>query len=492
MTTLTLRTRFALTVAIVAALATTTAAALSYQSIHDRLDRAVDDSVRAGAVRTAARVVRDQRFSGRPIGRDANPRGGGRGNGNPGYVALQHVDRGDVGLAELSEELLIIQLIDRSGTRIQVGGQVALPIRDSDTVIFASRAAEPPPEPVPGTPVDFGLSTLRTVRIDGSRYRIATLPVPGFGGVQAGRNVEETSEVLEDLLRRLAILVGLTSLTAAAVGWMLARKATQRLQSLTSVATAIADTGDLRTSTKVASGGSDETAQLAAAFDRMISALATSREQQHRLVQDASHELRTPLTSLRTNLEVLPKFNRLSPDDQGRLVSDVRLEVEELVLLVDELVDHATEARGDQAAEDLMLREVAQRCIDRVTRRTLRTINLHADESVVRVPPGSAERAILNLLNNAVKFSPQGSVIDVNITNGSTTVTDQGKGIAPEDLTRVFDRFYRATDKHELPGSGLGLSIVAETAHRWGGTVSAANVEPHGAAVSVSFPIARP
>ncbi len=461
---MTLRSRFALTVALVATLATLIAALLSYRSTEVRLDRAVNQSLVSGIDRQIERITHrsprarrndELRF---PGARD--PRGI---NDGPG----------------LSEELLALQLLDQEGNIVQAVGPIELPIDDADREL----AATPENSRTPKT-------RLRTVKIGSDRYRIATKAIPGFGGIQAARNVEENAAVLSELLKQLAFLVVATSTAAAIAGWMMARTATKSLRALTVTASTIADTGDLSHRVGTSTQGNDEASKLASAFDRMTSALATSRDQQKRLVQDASHELRTPLTSLRTNLAVLPKLDRLSVEDRERLVNDVRSEVEELVVLVDELVDHATQARGDEAPEIVFLADVARSCVARVTRRTGREINIESDQSAVLVPPSSIERAILNLINNAVKFAPAGSTITVTIAQGTTTVTDQGTGIAPEDLTRVFDRFYRAVDKQGLPGSGLGLSIVSDVAHRWGGSVRAQNAAPHGAAVSITLPLA--
>jgi two-component system, OmpR family, sensor histidine kinase MprB len=478
----TLRARFATTVALVAAIAAAVAAGLSYQSIRVRLDRAVTESVVAGATRQADRLIRGP--ARRP---DRDPRDVGRDlpGANPGFRPGRFEPPGSDRVPAppgSSEELLIVQWVDTSGKVVASFNQVELP-RDGQELNLVKK-----PKPAASSTLTMTRARVRTVTIGDNRYRMATVGVPGIGGVQAARNIDENSQVLNDLIQHLALLVLGTVLAAAFAGWMLARSATRRLQSLTATATTIAQTGTLSQSVSGVGKGRDETTQLANAFDKMISALATSRDQQQRLVEDASHELRTPLTSLRTNLAVLPKMDRLPQDDRDRLVSDVRSEVEELVILVEELVQHATEARGDDRPEQVSISETARLVIDRVQRRTGRTISLHADDSEVWVPPASLERALLNLINNATKFSPAGASIVVDIAAGSTTVTDHGTGISLADLPHIFDRFYRATDKRDLPGSGLGLAIVSEVATRWGGSVSARNVAPHGAAVTITLP----
>ena len=102
--------------------------------------------------------------------------------------------------------------------------------------------------------------------------------------------------------------------------------------------------------------------------------------------------------------------------------------------------------------------------------------------------PASLERAVTNLLDNAVKWSPPHGTVTVRLVEGTLAVTDQGPGIAPEDLPHVFERFYRSSEARTLPGSGLGLSIVHSVAERHGGTVTAGSAPGGGAAFWLWLP----
>ncbi len=106
----------------------------------------------------------------------------------------------------------------------------------------------------------------------------------------------------------------------------------------------------------------------------------------------------------------------------------------------------------------------------------------------VRAEPAALERAVVNILDNAVKFSPEGGTVDVRLTDGVLTVRDHGPGIAAEELPHVFDRFWRSPSARALPGSGLGLSIVARTVHQAGGTVSLTPGEGGGTTATVRLP----
>jgi two-component system, OmpR family, sensor histidine kinase MprB len=223
----------------------------------------------------------------------------------------------------------------------------------------------------------------------------------------------------------------------------------------------------------------------------MVSALAGSREQQKRLITDASHEMRTPLTSLRTNIELMEHFERLGPSDRHDILAAVQVDAGELTHLLTELVELATDqTSNNEEPEPLRLADLATDVIARASRRSGRQIALHATDPdlVVSGRPAMLERAISNLVENAVKYSPTGTPIDVNIDGGQLAVRDHGPGIPVEDQPFVFDRFYRATITRTEPGSGLGLAIVKQIVERHRGRVWAQNHPDGGAVVGFAIP----
>jgi two-component system sensor histidine kinase MprB len=219
----------------------------------------------------------------------------------------------------------------------------------------------------------------------------------------------------------------------------------------------------------------------------MLASLARSRQAQQQLVQDAGHELRTPLTSLRTNVSVMRRFDELSPASRERLLADVDSETRELSSLVDELVALATDQAAEEPSEVIALGEVAARVADRANRRWGREVSVVADGSTVLVRPQGLERALTNLVGNAVKFST--GPIEVRVTRGRVEVADRGPGIAAEDLGRLFDRFYRSAAARAMPGSGLGLAIVRDLAESHGGSVFARNRDGGGAVIGFVLPV---
>ena len=220
--------------------------------------------------------------------------------------------------------------------------------------------------------------------------------------------------------------------------------------------------------------GDDEVGRLAASFNTMLIALDTSREQQQRLVVDASHELRTPLTAVRTNIDFLGHATTLDAEQRAQLIAETRLELDELTNLVSEMVELATDVRSEEPVEPVPLAEVADDVAARFRRRTGNEIVVDADGAgVVEGRRAMLDRAVSNLVDNALKFSPDGAPVD-----GDRARHDAG-GRRPRPRHRT-PRTARGCSTastgppapRTLPGSGLGLSIVAQIAALHGGTVA--------------------
>jgi two-component system sensor histidine kinase MprB len=330
------------------------------------------------------------------------------------------------------------------------------------------------------------LTAVQNMTIEGEEYRVRTVGLPG-GALQIARPLDETNRVLDSLRTRMMLLVVGVTAAGAGAGFLIAGSVTASLRRLTSAAEAVESTGQL--DVDVSADGNDEVGRLGAAFKRMLDALARSKADQQRLVQDAGHELRTPLTSVRTNLDVLRRYPDLPPDQRRMVVDDLHAETEELVLLVEEVVSVASGGLDDDPLEPFSLGQVTRDLAARYERRTGREVRVEADESSVDAQLGAVQRAISNLLDNARKFDPSGGVIDVRVSNGTVEVMDRGPGIADGERDLVFERFHRAADARTLPGSGLGLSIVREVVERHHGSVRVASREGGGAVVGFTLPL---
>ncbi|WP_284740579.1 HAMP domain-containing sensor histidine kinase [Amycolatopsis sp. RTGN1] len=362
---------------------------------------------------------------------------------------------------------MVAQAIAPDGSVRPVGGRhVRLAVDDADRALAATGS--------------FGNRRYQDFTVAPDDYRVITVALGGDrGALQLGIDVDESRHVLGELAARITGVSALVLAGAALAGWLLARQITRRLVRLTQATEQVGD-GRLA-DVAVPVGGRDEVGRLATSFDRMLGRLADARADQERLVQDAAHELRTPLTSLRTNASVLRRFAELKPDARVRLLDDVDGEARELTHLIDELVELATRRYEAEEPTPVELGDVAERAADRVRRRSARAITVEADASALTGQPKALERAVSNLLENAVKFAPDGP-IEVVVRDGRVQVLDRGPGIGDEDAARVFDRFHRADGARGLPGSGLGLAIVREIALAHGGSVFA-EPRPGGGAV---------
>jgi signal transduction histidine kinase len=231
--------------------------------------------------------------------------------------------------------------------------------------------------------------------------------------------------------------------------------------------------------------------------------LANQREalrRQREFAADASHELRTPLTVIRASVEDLERHPRKSVATVGSALTDIRDEVDHLTSMVDDLL---LLARSDSGAVELErvpldLGDVASMGASALTRlASERDVQVMVDPIPAEVSgdPARLRQLVGILVDNAIRHAPAGSRVEVRVrTDGNDAVLvveDEGPGIRPEDLPRVFDRFYRAA---EAPGggTGLGLAIAAWIVERHGGRIAASNRESVGARFTVRLPLQRP
>jgi two-component system, OmpR family, sensor histidine kinase MprB len=323
---------------------------------------------------------------------------------------------------------------------------------------------------------------------EGVHLRVYTAQLEHGQAIQAAQSLDD----VDATLRHLATILVIVSLggifLAGALGYLVSRAAVTPVERLRRAAEQVASTRDL--SRRIAAGGNDELAALAASFNQMLEALQGSLDAQRQLVADASHELRTPLASMRTNVEVLVHSDLLTEDERDALLADVVDQLEELTDLVGDLIDLARDADHEQEPParvrlDLILADVAERT---AARNPSVAFKLELAPAWVRAVENRIERAVTNLLDNAVKWSPPGGEIEIRVAAGELVVRDHGPGIAQEDLPRVFDRFYRSASARGLPGSGLGLAIVRQVAESAGGSVTARNAPGGGALLVLSLP----
>jgi two-component system sensor histidine kinase MprB len=334
---------------------------------------------------------------------------------------------------------------------------------------------------------------LRDTRADGVHLRVLTVAVPG-GAIQLARSLRNVDSTLGRLRIVLALLCGAGTLLAAALGRIFGRQVIQPVSDLTAAAEHITQTEDL--ARRIHVPGDDEVGRMAQGFNTMLDTLEGSRRAlddsvhaQRQLVADASHELRTPVTALRTNIEVLLAGDALPDEDRRRLLEDVRTETEELSALITDVIELA---RGDEqsaAVEEVQLEALVAEAVHRASRRRpAATFTAELAPTVVEGVPERLGRAVDNLLDNAAKHSPDGTVVEIDLRDGVLTVRDHGPGIPAADRPHVFDRFYRGSGARGRPGSGLGLAIVRQVAETHGGTIAVDEAPGGGARFELRLP----
>jgi two-component system sensor histidine kinase MprB len=388
------------------------------------------------------------------------------------FPATREFGMGGFGLFDVFGPDSAFQAFNERGEVVAIlRGGPSLPIAEADLGVVGERLFVEP----------------RNVYVKDIHYRMITASYGDSFAIQIARDMSETDAIVSGLRLRLLGIGGLGVLLAALMGWLVAGRALKPVNELTAAAEHVASTQDFDAPIKV--DRDDEIGRLASSFNTMLKALGASRQQQRQLVTDASHELRTPLTSLRTNIEMLAKSDDMDGGEKQELLEDVTFELGELTELVSELVELATDARiAEEPVSRVDLADLVEQVAERARRRTGRTIEVIGEGGTVEGRPGMLERAVINLVDNAHKWSPPDLPIEVSVRGGTVEVIDHGPGIAEEDRVHVFDRFYRSATARSMPGSGLGLAIVKQVIDLHGGELWADETPGGGARVGFRIP----
>ncbi|HUB76972.1 MAG TPA: HAMP domain-containing sensor histidine kinase [Solirubrobacteraceae bacterium] len=326
------------------------------------------------------------------------------------------------------------------------------------------------------------------VRFAGAAARLYTMRLPSTsdGLVRVARPLTDANATLGGVRRLLILLTLGGALAAGLLGWLAASAVLRPVRALARTVREVSATRDL--TRRIPIVRRDELASLAGDFNAMLTALEDSQRTQQQLIADASHELRTPLTAHRANIELLARPDLPAEQRQHVLGTAIRT-IEELSSLVRDLIQAARDGRSLDARESLALEEIVAAAVERARHRApdLR-FESELEPATVSGARARLERAIDNVLENAIKWSAPGGTIEIRLADRTLSVRDHGPGIAETDLPHVFDRFYRAAAARSLPGSGLGLAIVKQTVEDHGGCARAENADDGGALLTLDFP----
>jgi two-component system, OmpR family, sensor histidine kinase MprB len=453
----TLRARIAAAAGLAVALAVLAAALAVYLGVRGQLRGEVDDSLRERS--GALTQLGGPGVPGRGIGAEGPP-----GEGPPGVLRLRPEPfGGPEGYA---------QLVLPDGRAVgRPGLEPRLPVDEEARAIA----------------MDGSGSRLDDMTVDGVHLRVLTQALPNGGALQVARPLDEVDRQLDRVLLVL-LFVGAGGIAlGAGLGALVARTALAPIDRFTRRTEQLATDPD--PSERMEVEGGEELERLARSFNSTLDALERSVEAQRQLVADASHELRTPISSLRANIQTLGEAERLPAAEREALRADIVAELDELTALVADVVELARGAAPGDLAGEVRLDEIVAAVAERARARSGGGVEfrVRAEPTVVQGDPARINRAVSNLVDNAVKWSPPGGEVELSLADGALTVRDHGPGFDDGDLPRVFERFYRADGARGLPGSGLGLAIVRQAAEAHGGSAEAANAPGGGALLRVSF-----
>jgi two-component system sensor histidine kinase MprB len=364
------------------------------------------------------------------------------------------------------------QFISRSGHSCQAGGGTRLPVDSSVKHVAAAGSG----------------SYLTDVSVSGHDLRTLVVGLAGRGALQVALPLDQVNKTLRDELLLLLVIAAGGIALAALLGILVARTALAPIARFTRRTESIAAGAKWLEHERVEVTGNDELARLARTFNATLDELERSVRAQRNLVADASHELRTPIASLRANLQLLRDESLLSSEDRAALRDDMIDELDELTALVSDVVELARGTKSAGEAGDVRLDAILTEAIERVRRRAPElSVQAKVEPTLIRGEGDRVARAVANLLDNAVKWSPPAGLIEIELRDGTLTVRDHGPGFNEADLPHVFDRFHRAREARSKPGSGLGLAIVRQAAEAHGGWVDGSNAPGGGAVLRISF-----
>jgi heavy metal sensor kinase len=360
------------------------------------------------------------------------------------------------------------------------------------------------PANVPYPKAQTGNSDIREEALPNeAKMVIAAIRYPVIQGsylVEVGTSLAGADRVISALLWTLAAgLLAIMSLTVLG-GWTLMNRALSPVRDITNAARDIT-TRDLRRRLPVPNTG-DEIADLSTVLNQMIGRLEESFENVSRFTADASHELRTPLTIIRGELEGIIAHARLHEEARTSL-GTLHEEVERMVMIVQRLFALSRLDMGEAQAERVKfdLARLAATTVDQmsllaeekgISLQCLTKGPVHVEGDRTRL-----KQIIVNLVDNAIKYTPDGGAVEVIVSSKNGTalveVRDNGPGIPESAIPHIFERFYRVDEVHsrDIEGAGLGLAIVRSIVTAHGGTVSVRNEPMAGCRITVSLPRAN-
>jgi signal transduction histidine kinase len=351
-----------------------------------------------------------------------------------------------------------------------------------------------------GTPLGFNVSA-ETPAANLRSDQVVRQPVYGEAGelrghLELSEGPAYGREIVDSVTGGWALAGSVAVMLAASAGWLVSRRISLPLMALNEVTTRMAH-GDLTTRANMAQR--DEFGALARSFNDMADRVEETIVALRRFVADAAHELHTPLTALRADLELASEAG--PPATRNDLLNRAQEQIHRLETLTSGLLDlsqiEARDSHQEHNTLDLvaLVQEMSEVHASRAEQLGVAfSLDLPQGDAIVRGQAEQLRQALGNLIDNAVKFTPEGGEVTVGLRQAAdhveVWVQDAGIGIPSGDLPQLFNRFHRGHNASAYPGNGLGLAIVKAIVERHGGQVTAENTSP-GARFTIRLPAAR-
>lgn len=317
--------------------------------------------------------------------------------------------------------------------------------------------------------------------------------------LQAATPLDVSNQFLSEAALSLAAISVVLIIAAVIGSRVLTGRTLQAVEQITRKARQIEVSQDL--SQRIPEGGiNDEVGHLASTFNQMLARLEAAFEAQRRFVADSSHELRTPLTVIKSNLHLLRRT--ADPGEQAELITSAEAEASRLNRMVNDLLYMAQMQAGHDLKPvlrpvelDSLLLDIFARARAMAAIKNQKVILAHEDIAATMGDRDQIQHLLLNLVDNATKYTPEGGTITLGLwIDGRRVrieVSDTGPGITPEGLPFVFDRFYRTQEARQVErnGSGLGLAIVKSIAESHNGDVEVSSAPGQGSVFRVFLPL---
>jgi heavy metal sensor kinase len=340
-----------------------------------------------------------------------------------------------------------------------------------------------------------------TIEHNGGRYRILAATIASGGdsySVQLASNVTPIYGLLHRFLWIAIATIPIILLFAGIGGYWLSRRAMEPVYEITNAARRI---GERNLSERLAvPEPRDELRQLSETLNDMLARLECAFNRITQFTADASHELRTPVAMIRTTAEHTLQRERTVPEYQ-QLVGQILIESETTTDLISKLLALArADGRPEESVrEPIDLREIVAESAASfrvVAQRSHLQLDVYLSHEplIVQGDRNEIRKLVLTILDNAMKYTPAGGLVDVQLQNGDNnvllTIKDSGPGISEEDLPHIFERFYRAdrSRSRDTGGVGLGLSIAKSIADAHGAKIMVSSVDGRGSTFAVLFP----